>query len=293
MGSPLPWFNWVWLTLCLGAIWVASKTAWPHSQTVPGNAHRDLVLFSVVGLLVGIAGFAFFLKLASLPTQPWYYLSLMAFVAVCLDAILAESCQWARAVLIGFAIVTALAACWLGLPAIECRQTNVDLIAARLAKEAAPDDYIIVNPWYCGVTFQRYYQGRTPWTTLPPLDDHGLHRYDLLKIKMQMENPIQPVLDKVASTLQSGNRVWIVGRGIRLYGSPPPNLRPAPNNPWGWLDEPYSRIWGVQVGHLITTHAGQGAVVMRPSTNGVNSLENLPVVLITGWRLPPASTPTP
>ena len=33
------------------------------------------------------------------------------------------------------------------LPAVKCRQTNVDLIAARLSTEVAPNDYVIVHPW--------------------------------------------------------------------------------------------------------------------------------------------------
>ena len=70
---------------------------------------------------------------------------------------------------------------------------------------------MIVHPWYCGVTFKRYYKAAAPWTTLPPLEDYTLQRVDLLKAKMQTKDPIAPVIDRITSTLQSGNRVWLVG----------------------------------------------------------------------------------
>lgn len=162
------------------------------------------------------------------------------------------------------------------------RQTNIDLIAAELRLHAKPNDLILVHPWYYGISFEWYYHGEAPWTTIPPLEDHRFHRYDLLKAKMQMENPIQPVLDRVASTLQSGHRIWLVG-WIPLDGNPPPDMRPAPNNQWGWFDEGYSQVWGDKTGYFIATHATHGAVVMAPSTNCVNQFENLPVVLVSGW----------
>jgi hypothetical protein len=169
------------------------------------------------------------------------------------------------------------------LPAVKCRQTNVDLIAAGLSPEVAPNDYVIVHPWQRGVTFQRYHKGAAPWTTLPPLEDHAVHRYDLLKAKMQTKDPIAPVIDRITSTLQSGNRVWLVGN-IPFTLEPPPEILPAPNNPWGWFDVPYSFHWGAQVTQFLSAHCQRSAVVIAPSTNCVNPLENLPVVVMTGWK---------
>ncbi|MFZ0915941.1 MAG: hypothetical protein WAN04_03530, partial [Candidatus Udaeobacter sp.] len=62
------------------------------------------------------------------------------------------------------------------LPAVICRQTNVDFIAAQLSTQVAPNDYVIVHPFFCGVTFQRYYKAAALWTTLPPLEDYTLQR---------------------------------------------------------------------------------------------------------------------
>ena len=90
------------------------------------------------------------------------------------------------------------------LPAVKCRQTNVDLMAARLSSEVAPNDYVVVYPFYCGVTFQRYYKATASWTTLPPLEDYTLQRWDLFKAKMQIKDPFAPVIDQITSTLNQG-----------------------------------------------------------------------------------------
>ncbi len=159
----------------------------------------------------------------------------------------------------------------------------MDLIADVLRERAAPRDLIIVHPWTFGVSFDRQYSGPTPWTTVPPLADHRFHRYDLFKAKMVLENPAQPVRDQITTTLRAGNHVWLVG-DIPLSQTPPPQIQPAPNNPWGWLDDPYSDVWGAQVGYFVATHATQGEVVPVPSTNPVSPLENVQVVVVAGWQ---------
>ncbi len=149
------------------------------------------------------------------------------------------------------------------LPAVKCRQTNVDLVAAHLFSEVAPNDYVIVYPFYCGVTFARYYKAPASWTTLPPLEDYTLQRWDLFLAKMQTKDPIAPVIDRISSTLQSGNRVWFVGN---------------PTAERDWFNG------GVQVTQFLSAHSRRGAVVVDPSTNCVNPFENLPVFVATGWK---------
>ena len=139
----------------------------------------------------------------------------------------------------------------------------MDLIAARVSSEVAPNDYVIVYPFYCGVTFQRYYKAAASWTTLPPLEDYTLQRWDLFKAKLETKDPIAPVIDRIASTLQSGNRVWFVG------------------NPFA---ERYWPNWGVQVTEFLSAHSRRAAGVVDPSTNCVNPFENLPVFVATGWK---------
>jgi hypothetical protein len=281
-GSPLTVFTWVWVALWIGALAAAISALFWHRDRLPEQV-RGLILFAGTSLVLGAAGFAFFLKLAALPTQPWYYVPLMAFSVVCLDTIFLAAWRWARPAAVVLAALTISSTFLFELPAVKCRQTNVDLIAADLSIAVRPNDYVIVHPWQRGVTFKRYYKAAAPWTTLPPLEDYTLQRYDLLKAKMQTKDPIAPVIDRITSTLQSGNRVWLVGN-IPFNQEPLPEILPAPNNPWGWFDVPYSFHWGVQVTQFLSAHCQRSAVVMAPSTNCVNPFENLPVVVVTGWK---------
>jgi hypothetical protein len=187
----------------------------------------------------------------------------MVFSAVCLEAILVAAWRWMRPTAMVLAALTISTAFVFELPAVKCRETNVDLIAARVSSEVAPNDYVIVYPFYCGVTFERYYKGAAPWTTLPPLEDYTLQRWDLFKAKMQTKDPFAPVVDRIASTLQSGNRVWFVGN---------------PSAESSWFN------WGIQVTQFLSAHCQRSAVVVDPSTNCVNPFENLPVFVATGWK---------
>jgi hypothetical protein len=282
-GRPLPAFTWVWVALCAVAVGATAVSLFRRAFGVPKDDDSDLLPFAAVSIVAALVMFALFLETADLPTQAWYFTALMAFVAVCLDAVVPTSHRFARLGVLVFAAWAAVAVVAWGVPPFETRQTNVDEVAAGMAGAVSADDYVIVHPWYCGATFARYYTGVAPWTTLPPLEDHFLHRYDLLKVELQKVRPIDAVLQRIATTLQGGHRVWLVG-WIPLNGERPPEIRPAPDNPWGWFDEPYSAVWGMQVGYFVTRHATGGGVFMKPPASGVNEFENLPVVSVTGWR---------
>ncbi|MGC2353735.1 MAG: hypothetical protein WA496_10080 [Candidatus Udaeobacter sp.] len=281
-GSPLTVFTWVWVALWIGALAATTLVLFWRRDRLPDRV-RGLILFAGTSLVLGAAGYAFFLKLAEYPTQPWHYVPLMAFSAACLDAVFFTAWRWARPAAMIFAALTISTTFRFELPAVKCRQTNVDLVAARLSTEVAPNDYVIVHPWYCGVTFKRYYKGAAPWTTLPPLEDYALERYDLIKAKMQTKDPIAPVIDRITSTLQSGNRVWLVGN-MPFTEEPLPEVLPAPNNPWGWFDPPYSLYWGEQVTQFLSAHCRRSGVVMPASTNCVNPVENLQLAAVAGWK---------
>ena len=209
-GSPLPVFTWVWVTLWIGALAATISVLFWRRHRLPDRI-RGLILFAGTSLVLGAAGYAVFLKLAALPTHPWHYVPLMAFSAVCLDAIFLAAWRWTRPAAMILAALAISMTFLFKLPAVKCRQTNVDLIAAGLSSQVAPNDYVIVYPFYCGVTFERYYKATASWTTLPPLEDYTLQRWDLFKAKMQTKDPFAPVIDRIVSTLQSGNRVWFVG----------------------------------------------------------------------------------
>ena len=286
MSPTVPWLRWLWITLALVAIARCVKGI----RVMPNGTENDInsiALFAGTALIVGLIAFFIFLWIAKMPTKVWYFLPLTTFGAVCIDAALAN---WpARWPLWRCAVAILALLCLPGArELISYRQTNMDLIAGVLHERADPHDLIVVHPWTFGVSFDRQYSGPTPWTTVPPLADHRFHRYDLFKAKMILENPVQPVCDQIATTLRAGNHVWLVG-DIPLNQTPPPQIQPAPNNPWGWLDDPYSDVWGAQVGYFVAMHATRGEVIPIPSPNSINPLENVQVVSVVGWQEPSAT----
>jgi hypothetical protein len=215
----------------------------------------------------------------------------MAVAAVCFDAGLPPLSRPFRAALIVFVVVTALIATPVAQKDLNKRFTNADLLAQQLTAEAEPHDFLVVTPWYCGVSFKHYYRGATPWTTLPPLADYATHRYDLVKMQMQNTNAIQPVLRQIAATLQAGNRVWVAAdegwMDVPEPGTPPPpNLPPPPLKSTGWSDLPYVLAWTSQVAHFLANHSRQFAYTAPLATDNVRAGEHLNLFVASGWQNP-------
>jgi hypothetical protein len=281
MAPTVPWVHWLWIAVAAIAIARAIRSV-RVLPNVPEDATNAATLFAGTALIAAVIGFYIFLRIAKMPTQVWYFLPLTTFAAVCIDAALGNwPVRW-QLWRLAFAVL-AFGCLPSAREMVTYRQTNMDLIAGVLRERADARDLIVVHPWTFGVSFSRQYSGATPWTTLPPLADHRFHRYDLLKTKMVLENPAQPVLNQVADTLRAGNRVWLVGE-IPLNQTPPPEVRPAPNNPWGWLDDPYSDVWGAQVGYLVAMHATRGEVIPIHSPCPISPLENAQLMAIAGWQ---------
>ena len=102
----------------------------------------------------------------------------LCIAALLIDALLSVFPMPAR--IVGALAIAAMS--W--LPAYHASTkcaTSMGRVAAAAAAEATPRDLVIVYPWYCGVSFSEYYRGAAPWTTLPSMADHTLHRYDLAK----------------------------------------------------------------------------------------------------------------
>jgi hypothetical protein len=246
----------------------------------------DLPLFGGIAIVLGATGFGVFIKLTGLPTQAWYYIPVLCFTTVCCDMVFPRVHSFTRIGMLAIALF-ALVVSPSAYSALRWRQTNGDLIAAQVAQSATAADYIIVQPWYDGLTFAYYYKGAAKWTTLPPITDHRYHRYDLIKEKLQTPNAIAPVLDQVKSTLQSGHRVWIVGDILKPHYKTAPSEPPvAPNGPLGWVDEPYNSTWGYELGYLLEQHAAKTMRVAEDYTNSVpiNWMEKMTLTVANGWQ---------
>jgi hypothetical protein len=286
-GDDQKWFLCVWFI----SVAIAAALGVGHflvsNQKMVGTGD-DVCFFAGVALVAGFTGYGLFFMLAGLTVQPWYCIPVFAFIAVCCDVILPRIHPVMRVGVLLVAIISPL----LAYPAVHTQvqqpRTNGGLVAEKLSQHVMPGDLIIVYPWYYGITFARYYHGGLPWETLPPLGDYRFHRYDLLKIKLQMTNAIQPVLEKAEAALRAGHRVWIVGEVplTKSNNALPQNLPLAPNGATGWFDAPYTQVWGAQLGYLLSHHITNSVAIIDPSTRGVKPMENIGLTVVSGWTDP-------
>lgn len=276
LGYPFEQFTFAWALLAVLVIALAAL-AWRTA-----DAQK---LFAGVTLVGALAGFAWFLWVAAFQTQPWHFLPLLALVAACFDFGLPLDSKKFRAPLLGFALATVAVAVPFAQRDLRWRFTSIDLLAEKLSAEAAPGDFILVTPWYGGITFQRYFHGATPWTTLPPLAEHSFHHLGGMFGQMQTPHALQPVFAQIDATLKSGHRVWVVG----WMDVPPPgvplaeDLPPPPLKSTGWSDTPYSLRWTSQTAQLLSNHSLRFARADRPGQL-VNFEENFTLLTADGWR---------
>lgn len=285
-GKPLPLMTLIWPTLLSVLVGGAATRLYliRHRKPAP---EWDLLLFGILVSITSIAGYYAFLKTVSYPTEPWYYLALLAIIAAALDLLASRLAQirWIRLARLAFVAGALAVLPFANWSDITSRQTNIDIVVHKLEQSATSNDLIVVIPWYVGIGFNWYYHGVTPWVTAPIVDDHRIHRYDLLKAKMMSSNPVDDLLERISRTLASGNHVWFVGRIEFLReGQVALSLAPAPDPEFGWHNDVYMKSWAQQVGGFIQTHASRGEWVVLPAYGSVNHFENVRLLVAQGWR---------
>jgi hypothetical protein len=294
LASPHRLVAWIWLVLIAAAAVLVIRDS--RERTAAGQdvddapAAADARLFYLLTIPAAMAAqYGFFTVLRYTP-RPWYLLAVFALVAGALDGLwtLAErSTAWRR---VHLAVPVLLGIVALPYTAREAtvRMTNVDLVARRLASEARPRDLVLVDQWFYGVSFNRYYRGPADWMTLPDLQDHRFHRYDLVKAQMTARDPLRGVLGAVQSTLRSGHSVWWVAGceapPVPPVDDPPPSLPPAPHAPSGWADVPYYRVWTRQVEAFLHHHTRLQTVLPVALGQPVNRYECLTIRRFQQWK---------
>jgi len=287
LASPLPYMTWVWHLLVVLAVAGVIGLIWKNRTSELKEQPKDLLFICVLAMVIAIGAYYVFLEILSRFTYPWHYLPLIALVAVTLDCVIQflAKTAWMRVARLTIVIIiagTLLVPAW---QKVQVRQTNIDLVIQELERLASAEDFILVEPWVYGVTFNRYYRGAANWLTLPAIAEHRIHRYDLVKAKMESSNPLDDILHNVVKTLQSGNRVWVVGN---IYfpesEAAVPALPPAPNSRWGWNLAPYERAWTLQVNYFLLIHGMSSQFVRIPVDDPVSEFENSQLLVVQGWR---------
>lgn len=289
LGPELPLLRAAWAIAAICAIGgVATTLAVAPSGRAGDDADDDgaRALYVGVAAVSALAGYAAYVGYISVRTQVWYYLSLMSVVAFACDVgseLLAR--RFGRGATLR-ATAAALSACVVVFgvaPEVRMRMTNVDAIAATLAREAKPDDLVVVFPWYCGISFARYYRGAAPWITLPDFERHAYHEHALVAEKMKgREGAVATELARVEQTLRAGHRVWIAGPLVAPEPGQPPRPLPRPDEPQ--RAPYYLENWEQQLGALLRTHARDVWNVPLPELGPVNTWEGLPLLVAEGWR---------
>ena len=279
-GSPDPLGVWLWSALAVVGI---GWTVWTLRSISPGRG-SPLRLYAAVWLAVGGVFYAGFLCTVGYVTQPWYYLMFLAPAALCLDAFFdAPGWRVGRLVIATAFAVTAFSQSG---EILRQRSTDLDLVAANLNPAVAPGDLVLVNRWECAISLNRYYHGAAPLMTVPPIDDHTAHRFDLFLRCMGATDPLRPVFDAIAATLQRGGRVWFVGHPRLLAPDQTlPTLPPTVLRPGG--EEIFSRYyygWEVQADEFLNAHAARSSMVDVPLDAPVSTFENQDLWSFEGWR---------
>ena len=283
-GSPVSAMGWVWIGIFSVAV-VAGGWTFLRKRSID-----DRTLFSFVTLISGTLVYAGFLKVLSYLTQPWYYIVFLGFAAVCLEMFFASLWPWRALVSrVAFAAIVAGVTFYPAYAALGARQTNIDVVAARVQALANEDDLILINPFPYGISFQYYYHGRAAYCTIPPLDDLRSHRADLLKGQMMAATPMAPLLSEIEGVLRAGHTVWLVGNvDLIPTGQTPLIVEPGHDGPNGWVGGNFYRAWSEQAGSLLRNRAEQFERVQVPLAQPVIHYENVPLSAFRGWRSDPS-----
>ena len=282
---------WFWIALLWGGVLTAlllqrqyqRQKSSPEAAVVANlRARADLALFCAVSVVVGVLGYLAFLLRLHYPTQTWYYVEMLCLCAISLDGLLGANWPALRPwglLRIGLMIGLMTWFARSGWEEAHTQRSNIDLIAAVFDKKAAEGDLIVVQSAWEGITFNRYYHGRTHWMTVPPIDSHLVHRNDLVLEKMNQPDSINSVLSEIATTLHGSNSVWLVGNMQRI--SPKPS--PTSGLPMAWFGT-HMNYWSGQVTAQLLGHAQYIQNIEISVGQPVCQLENLPVVRFSGYK---------
>jgi hypothetical protein len=298
LGSPDPISQWIWVALFVGGAGLVFGWIILHWRQV-GEEEKGKsiapIVYATMTAVVAVPSYAVFLRALGYYTQPWYYVTLAITVAFTLDVVFGAWPSTITSLQLSLRTVRLFAAFALlslaTLPAwdeMPTRHTNVDLVAAKLKSQATKGDLVVTTHWQYAVSLYRYYHGPARVITLPFVEDHRFHRYDLALKQMQSDYPLEPAFTQIGQTLQSGHRVFFLG-ALRFSraGELPPGLslgyRDANGSRHGGN---YDVVWPISAGYFVQTHAKNCVQIPVPVPNRarVQRYEYLALSMAEGWR---------
>jgi hypothetical protein len=279
----------LWLVLLSLTIWKPisePKINFKNLRTL--NIQKQF--YAALIIAIALPATIIFIMYVGYPTQVWYYIPLMALAGIAIETSISTYVNTLKSRII-YIMLTILIVLLSMMPIWQdahTRRTNIDLIAIQLQREASPKDLIILNPFWYTISFSYYYKGDTPWLALPGVTpDLAVDPYPTVYDLMSLKDPMQPIFVRMRETLERGNRIWFVGsfmvpkRKTRLL-----TLGPAPDPTYHWNNGVFVTSWSLRVGDFVQTHTLHKTSSIISSSQKVNEFENIPLVVVSGWRSP-------
>jgi hypothetical protein len=296
--SPAPWHIWLWIAagaLAIIGIIQSLKNINPFEKHC---TEEDFQIYCGISLITSVIGFfSFLICIPSFSSQAWHYTPLLVIAIISAEPLIRQLTteNLGKGLLLSIIFISNITTL---LPAADnttMRMTSIDHIASAIKQKAGANDLVVLNPWFLGISFSRYYQGPAAWMTFPDLHEITIHRYDLLMEKMKHPKTTCKNMERILSTLQSGGRVWIVGQAYPLSPKLPiKHLPPAPLPITGWSSLPYLSNWSDQLMHTLSIYARQAYVLPINSDFGyqkINPLEAPGLYIFQGWASQDALQP--
>jgi hypothetical protein len=279
-ATALPSIPYMWGFGLAGAIVVALLSFVVDHKFQHDSFRRDVVVYHLTILCVGIVGYWWFLARLGYLMQPWYFLALLALVATCLDGLFAAGSH------LGIRIALCLASCRFCLFAAQpvwfdagLRRSNIPQASALLQSLSHPGDLVILSPWNLAISFQRYYHGPASVACVPPLGLPPYQNYALLIPMVQNPHAMDPLITKANDTLRSGHIVFVVGD----FGPwSPDRAYPMANNSFRWDEGKYDDLWQRQLAFASKRHA-ELCTPLDDQRDDVSVYERPQAMAMSGW----------
>lgn len=281
----------LWIWIGLAGIGLAAGL-FTQFRSVVGSRfddYRDLAIYALIASLLAFVVTMVFFRVVGWGTNVWYYLPMLAVIALSLDTLWDFRTQFS----ISPALRAAGALLYLvvTLPFVYegamLRLSNLDLIARILQARTAPGDFIIILPYVEGITFNRHFQGAARWTTIPQLKFPPYQTSEDFLEEYRRPDAIRRVLDSIDETLRAGNKVWIASSwGLRIPVNEPapvaplakPDTRPLAHFFWRWQDT---------IAYQLNARAETASRVEVPCEQPVSVYENSRLAVFSGWKEKP------
>ena len=287
----------LWILLALlaivAALWLQKRAAFGGRLT----QYRDSALYAIIAGTIALIATLIFFHFVGWGTNIWYYLPMLAIVAVSIDSVLqvGSLIRFAPIARAGLVLAGIAVSFDLLMASVQTRASNIDLIAKLISERADPKDLVVIYPFVDGVTFERYFHREVEWLTVPLMRVNlPLRRWDDLFEQLRRPDAMQPILEKINHTLQTGHNVWVASTfPLRIPDGPPRPVLPlqdsAPHpHPLGY----FLGGWGQLLTYDLKMHAERIYSVDVPSDQPISVYEHSRLGMFSGWRdSPPTSAP--